>query len=157
MDLLALAHDCAPNVAPTTILAIVSVESNFNPFAIGIVGGYLQRQPKNAAEAIATAQTLAASDWNYSVGLAQINKTNFERFGITNETAFDACTNIRVGSQILTECFVRHADSVTDPQNALRDAFSCYYSGNYKRGHKVEKSSTSYVQRILRAFVKLSQ
>lgn len=157
MELLVLAQDCAPEVQPETILAIVSVESSFNPFAIGVVGGYLQRQPTSAAEAIATAQTLAANDWNYSVGLAQINKSNFERFGITNETAFDPCTNLRVGSKILTECFVRHADSATDPQTALRDAFSCYYSGNYQRGHKVEKSSTSYVQRILRAFEKLSQ
>lgn len=157
MELLELAQECAPQVQPATILSVVSVESNFNPFAIGVVGGYLQRQPQSEAEAIVTAQTLAASDWNYSVGLAQINQSNFARFGLTNENAFDPCTNLRVGSLILAECFVNHADSATDPQTALRDAFSCYYSGNYERGHKVEKSSTSYVQRILKAFSKLSQ
>lgn len=157
MDIPELAEQCAIGVNPATILAIVSVESSFNPNAIGVVGGYLQRQPKSRAEAIATAQNLASRDWNYSVGLAQINKSNFERFGLTNESAFDPCTNLRVGAQILTECFVRHEESVTDPQSALRDAFSCYYSGNYQRGHKVEKSSTSYVQRILRAYANLSK
>ena len=157
MDFLLLAQQCAPNVQPQTMAAIVSVESNSNPYSIGVVNGYLPRQPDNKAEAIATAQALAAANWNYSVGLAQVNQSNFERFGLTIEQAFDPCTNLRVGGLILGECFTRHADSVTDPQGALRDAFSCYYSGNYKRGHIVEDSLTSYVQRVLAQSEKLNQ
>lgn len=149
MDIDTLAQECAITVAPETITAIVSIESNHNPLAIGIVGGFLPRQPATLPEAIATAEALSAGGWNYSVGLAQVNVHNFDRYGITLAEAFDPCVNLNVGAQILTECFVRHADSVTDPQGALRDALSCYYSGNYTRGYLVEPSGTSYVERVL--------
>lgn len=149
MDFNALVQDCAPTVAAQTIAAVVSVESNFNPLAIGVVDGYLPRQPQTLDEAIATAKALSDAGWNYSVGLAQVNVHNFDKYSITVEQAFDPCTNLRVGSQILAECFTRHADSVTDPQGALRDSFSCYYSGNYTRGYVIESAGTSYVQRVL--------
>lgn len=149
MDILVLAQQCAPHVEPQTMAAIVAVESSNNPYAIGVVDGYLPRQPATEAEAIATAQNLAAYDWNYSVGLAQINQSNFERYGLSIEQAFDPCTNLRIGGLILAECFTQHADSISDPQGALRDAISCYYSGNYTRGHVIEAAGTSYVQRVL--------
>jgi len=149
MDFNALAIECAPNVATQTIAAIVSVESGFNPYAIGVVSGHLPRQPQTLDEAIATAQALSTDDWNFSVGLAQINVHNFHRYGITLEQAFDPCQNLRVGAQILVDCFSRHADYATHPQRALRDALSCYYSGNYTRGHTLEPSGNSYVQRVL--------
>ena len=149
MDFNTLAHECATTVAPQTMAAIVSIESNFNPLAIGVVDGFLPRQPATLPEAIATAKSLSAAGWNYSIGLAQVNVHNLDRYGITLEQAFEPCVNLNVGAQILTECFVRHADSVTDPQHALRDAFSCYYSGNYTRGYLAESSGTNYVERVL--------
>ena len=69
---------------------IVQVESAFNPWAIGVVGGRLERQPSNRDEAIATAEWLERNGYNYSVGLAQVNKTNFARYGLTPQTAFEA-------------------------------------------------------------------
>ena len=57
--------------------ALVSVESAFNPWAIGVVGGAL-RQPRTRAEALATAKALQDAGWNFSVGLGQINVGNFE-------------------------------------------------------------------------------
>lgn len=148
MDITMLAQECAPGMQPPTIEAIVAVESSFNPNAIGVADGYLQRQPTDKAEAISTALSLAANDRYYSVGLAQINKSNIERFALTIESVFDRCTHLRLKAQILTECFVRHSDSVTEPQSASRDAFSCYYRGNYPRGHTTVKSETRYVQRV---------
>ena len=91
----ALALACAPLVHPATVQALVAVESSFNPHAIGGVGGVLDRQPRSRAEALATARQLRASGWNFSVGLAQINQSNFERFGLTTDTAFDPCENLR--------------------------------------------------------------
>lgn len=35
---LALATQCAPAIAPSTMLSIVSVESRFDPLAIGVNG-----------------------------------------------------------------------------------------------------------------------
>ena len=146
---LLLSEQCAPSVTPSTMAALVGIESSFNPYAIGVVGGVLERQPRNITEALATAYALESADWNFSIGLAQINLKNLPRFDITIDQAFDPCTNLRIGGDILTECFVAHADSVSDHQMALQGALSCYYSGNYNRGFVVESDGTSYVQRIM--------
>jgi len=74
MDMLALAQQCAPSVHPQTMAAVVGVESGSNPFAIGVVGGTLVRQPNNLAEATATAQALDRAGYNFSVGIAQVNR-----------------------------------------------------------------------------------
>ena len=78
---IALALACAPQVHPDTARAIVVVESAFNPYAIGVVGGALERQPRTRAEALATVKELDTRRWNYSVGLGQINVSNFGRLG----------------------------------------------------------------------------
>ena len=85
---LALALACAPQVHTHTAQALVSVESAFNPWAIGVGGGALVRQPRHRAEALATARALQAAGWNFSVGLGQINVGNFERLGLTLDAAF---------------------------------------------------------------------
>ncbi len=115
---------------------IVHVESSFNPYAIGVVNGRLDRQPRNKEEALATAQWLEAKGFNYSVGLAQVNKYNFKKYGLTLETAFEACPNLYAGGEILKDCFVRANKRTQNEQAALRDAFSCYYSGNFITGHR---------------------
>lgn len=135
-DFVALAQQCAPAVHQDTMRRIVHVESSFNPYAIGVVNGRLDRQPRNKDEALATAQWLEAKGFNYSVGLAQVNKHNFKKYGLTLETAFEACPNLYAGGEILKECFVRANKRTQNEQAALRDAFSCYYSGNFITGHR---------------------
>ncbi len=141
----ALALACAPLVHASTAHALVAVESSFNPHAIGVVGGVLERQPRNRAEALATVTRLRATGWNFSVGLAQINVHNFERLGLTPASAFDPCENLRAMQAVLTECFDQSAPDRSD-QAALRRALSCYYSGNLVTGFR-----QGYVQRVARA------
>lgn len=124
---------CAPWVHPDTARALVTVESGFNPHAIGVVGGVLERQPRNASEALATARSLQAGGWNFSVGLAQINVRNFERLGLSLPMAFDACENLKAMQTVLGECLER-AGSSAAPQSDLRRTLSCYYSGNFTTG-----------------------
>lgn len=124
---------CAPQVHVDTARALVATESSFNPWAIGVVGGALERQPRSRAEAVATAKALQAASWNFSVGLGQINAGNFERLGLTLESAFDVCRNLKAMQTILAECFDRAAQRAP-PQTALRKALSCYYSGNFLTG-----------------------
>ena len=140
-----LALACAPLVHLGTAQALVAVESGFNPYAIGVVGGVLQRQPRNRAEALATARQLQAGGWNFSVGLAQINQRNLERLGLTTLAAFDPCQNLRAMQTVLSECFARTAVEAP-PQAALRQALSCYYSGNFDTGFR-----HGYVQRVASA------
>ena len=146
IDLAALVLTCAPLVAQDTARALIQVESGGNPFAIGVVGGALVRQPANLPEAMATVAALEAAGWNYSVGLGQINKRNFERYGLSPATAFDPCANLTAMQGILGECFSR-ANRRASKQVALRDAFSCYYSGNFLTGHQ-----HGYVSKVLAAW-----
>lgn len=145
LSLLTLAASCAADVHPDTMRRIVHVESSANPYAIGVVGERLARQPRSLSEAKQVVAELESRGANYSVGLAQINRSNFRRYGVTAESAFDPCTNLRVGAAILRECFAR-ARASRDEQAALQAAFSCYYSGNFVTGFR-----EGYVARVLAA------
>lgn len=146
MALEALVLACAPLIALDTAQALISVESQGNPYAIGVVAGSLVRQPRNLPEAVVTARALDAGGRNYSVGLAQINKANFARHGLSIESAFDPCGNLRAMQSILGDCFGR-ASVRAEPQVALRRAFSCYYSGNFQTGFQ-----HGYVQKVVTAW-----
>ena len=148
IDFIALSRQCAPHVDPTTLQALVRTESAFNPYAIGVVGGRLQRQPRNRAEAIATARALDAQGINFSVGLGQVNKSNLSRYGLNFQTAFDLCANLQVAAEILRDCYARAATTMGVGDSALRAAISCYYSGNFTRGFKPDYGGSSYVQRV---------
>ena len=140
---LSLVLACAPLVEPGTARAIVAVESAFNPHAIGVVAGSLQRQPRNIEEAFATSQELLAKGRNFSVGLAQINVHNLDRFGMSVADGFDPCKSLQAMQAILSECFER-ARSKEDSQASLRRALSCYYSGNFTTGFR-----HGYVSRVV--------
>ena len=143
--ILALALACAPQVHPDTARAIASVESSFNPYAIGVVGGELHRQPRTRAEALATIDALQLARWNYSVGIGQINVGNFARLGLTPRAALDPCTSLSAMQSVLGECYAR-ATPNNSAQNALRFALSCYYSGNFTTGLR-----HGYVGKVVRA------
>lgn len=150
MDILALAQRCAPSVHPQTMAAVVGVESGANPFAIGVVGGALVRQPNHLAEATTTALALERGGYNFSVGVAQVNRYNLAKYGLDYVTAFDACESLRAGSLILKDCFDRARIRITDQQQALHAAFSCYYSGNFSTGFRADfPGQPSYVQKVV--------
>jgi type IV secretion system protein VirB1 len=137
---------CAPQIHPATAAALIAVESARNPYAIGVVGGALLRQPVNHREAIATARALEARGWDFSVGLGQINRRNFARLGLSLDTAFDPCTNLAAMQAVLGECFDRAGATVRADAARLRDALSCYYSGNFSTGHR-----HGYVRKVVLA------
>ena len=145
----ALALTCAPQVHLTTAHALVSVESAFNPWAIGVVGSALRRQPSNRDEALATAHQLLSDGRNFSVGLGQINVGNFRRLGLNTNSAFDPCQNLSAMQSVLAECFERAGQSrggSDSQQSSLRKALSCYYSGNFATGFR-----HGYVQKVVAA------
>src|SRR5271156_327816 len=122
LDFLLLAHQCAPAIHENTLAHVVKTESGYNPYAIGIVGAHLERQPRNLAEAVATSAWLNANGFNFSVGLGQVNKSNFTRYGLTRYTAFDPCRNLQASAAILKECYLRAYQVHPDEQRALRDS-----------------------------------
>lgn len=148
LDFIALAQQCAPHVSQVTMAAIVRTESGFNPYAIGVVNGRLVRQPASLSEAVATTHALSAAGWNFSAGLAQVNRENWHAYGLNEHSAFDPCRNLAVGAAILQGCFAsaRRAqpDTGANSQSALRASLSCYASGNFSTGYR-----TGYVQRVV--------
>jgi type IV secretion system protein VirB1 len=75
--------------------------------------------------------------YNFSVGLAQVNRKNLDKYGLDSyEKAFQACPNLQAGSRILAECYSRSNGS-------WPKSFSCYYSGDFKTGFR-----HGYVQKI---------
>lgn len=129
---------CQNLAVPVEVMQhVVNVESSSNPYAIGVVGGQLVRQPQNLDEAIATVQMLESKGYNYSVGLAQVNRSNFDKYGLdTYEKAFSMCSNLGAGSRILADCYA-------SARGDWGKAFSCYYSGNFTTGYR-----DGYVQKI---------
>ena len=130
---------CQDLAVPAEVMQhIVQVESSSNPYAIGVVGGRLVRQPRSLAEALATARMLEEKGYNFSVGLAQVNRYNLARQGLSDYAqAFQACPNIQAGARILAECHQRAGGD-------WGKAFSCYYSGNFVTGFR-----HGYVQKVL--------
>ena len=137
--------DCPDLAVPKEVMQhVVHVESSRNPFAIGVVGGYLARQPRNLEEALASVRQLKEEGYNFSVGISQVNRYNLAKYGLrTYAEAFEVCPNLQAGSRILRECYDRAQD--------WGKAFSCYYSGNFVTGFE-----QGYVQKIF-ASIRKSQ
>lgn len=143
------ASDCNPYIRTPLDQQLVKIESDANPFAIGVVGGRLIRQPRNLNEAVATALALDAQGFNFSVGCRQINKQNFRRYGLTIYSAFDPKINSETGARLHKECLGRAVKKFGLGIQAERAALSCYYSGNFTMGQKKEGNKTSYVDKVL--------
>lgn len=129
---------CPEMAVPAEVMQhVVRVESSHNPFAIGVVGGRLVRQPQNLSEAVATARMLEDKGYNFSLGLGQVNRYNLVKYGLDSyEKAFKACPNLQAASKILAECYGRSGGN-------WGKSFSCYYSGNFETGYK-----HGYVQKV---------
>lgn len=129
---------CPEMAVPAEVMQhVVRVESSHNPFAIGVVGGRLVRQPQNLSEAVATARMLEDKGYNFSLGLGQVNRYNLLKYGLDSyEKAFKTCPNLVAASRILAECYGRSGGN-------WGKSFSCYYSGNFETGYK-----HGYVQKV---------
>lgn len=148
---LALIAACAPGVHPTTIQAIVKVESGGNPLALNVnkkngVGYPTPRGIKSAGEAVAAAHSAISAGHTVDLGYMQINSANLGWLGVTVEDMFDPCRNLAAGARIISTSYARALAVHQDPQTALRAALSAYNTGNFTRGFR-----NGYVQRYVPA------
>ncbi|CAD5879835.1 lytic transglycosylase domain-containing protein [Escherichia coli] len=148
--LAALINQCAPNVSPDTMNALIMTESGANPYVIANVSDGVSKYFKDEKGAIEYAEKLTTENKNFSAGLTQIYSKNFPSLNLTYKTVFDPCTNIKAGAAVLTDNYLKQKEG-TDYQKILR-ALSLYYSGNELTGFKKEKkfNNTSYLERITR-------
>ncbi len=144
---LALAAQCAPNVAPRTLLSVVHVESRFDPLAIGVNGApRITVAPVSVDDAIAKAGALIAAGRSLDLGLAQINSKNLSWLGLSLREVFEPCTNLRAASRILQDGYRRSDAGRVGEQAALKTALSYYNSGDPIRG-----ISNGYVGKVTAA------
>ncbi len=129
-----LAASCAPAVAPETLLSVVRTESGFDSLAVGDNTVAHAYHPATLAEAVALASHLVAAGHNLDLGAAQLNWSSghLQRRGLPLSAAFDPCTGLRVGGDVLADCYRR--TSGFDEQARLRQALSCYNTGTLDRG-----------------------
>lgn len=140
-----LAAQCAPGVAPATLLAVARAESGLDPLAIGVNGPKVPRPVVSTpAEAAAAAKALSAAGRDIDLGLAQINVRNLARLGLSLEAAFDPCRNLAAAAQILREGYDRGRARHGAGQAALRVALSVYNTGHAERGF-----ANGYVARVV--------
>ena len=139
-----LAAQCAPNVAPETIAAIVQTESQGFELAIN-VNGLGRKVPASAslAQAIETARFYVGKGYSVDLGLGQINSRNMKALGLTWETVFEPCTNIAAAGAVLAGNYHKVSAGL-HPQRALRIALSMYNTGSQSRGF-----TNGYVGRVV--------
>lgn len=142
--IMGLAVQCAPNVAPATIAAIVQTESAGNELAINVNRlGRRVTQPTSVAQAIEVARFYVAKGYSVDMGLGQINSRNMKALGLTFNTIFDPCTNIAAAGAVISGNY-HSVRSGLHPQRALRVALSMYNTGSQSRGF-----NNGYVEKVV--------
>lgn len=151
--LLSLALQCSPQVHPDSVFDVAKTESGLNPFAVAEIipkaaraaaagKSVITHMPSSKEEAQRIVNAIEKKGRRYSVGLMKITSTNFRQYHTTAEQLFDPCNNLKIAEKIMLDCWQRYGK--------LKNALSCYYSGDPMIGQKREKEffDTSYIERI---------
>jgi type IV secretion system protein VirB1 len=156
-DLPALVQQCAPNVGPVTMQAIIKTESAGHAYALADAGPanlpWSQRKnmvrslyPASADEAEKTVNDLVAKGHIVAIGLTQVNVKNLPALGLTVRQVLEPCSNIAAGAKVLTNFYnaALKKFGTGDKQAALLAAISAYWSGDFQRGF-----TGGYVQQVV--------
>jgi type IV secretion system protein VirB1 len=119
---------CAPHVAPRTALAIISVESSGKWWA---VNDNDRAAPDFASPeaAIAYAERRVAEGGNIDLGLSQLNSSHLSEFHVTVREAFEPCTNVALGMNVLQDAWLQAQARYGKTRDALFHAFEAYNGG----------------------------
>ncbi len=86
---------CAPQVAPITMAAIVQQESGGDSLALHDNDSGKTYHLGSLYEAAQMAGDLIRLGHSVDIGLAQINSKNLPALGLTMDQVLDPCTNVR--------------------------------------------------------------
>ncbi|WP_236077292.1 MULTISPECIES: lytic transglycosylase domain-containing protein [Burkholderiaceae] len=137
---------------------LVQVESKWHPYALADAGprglpwkGVREKMvrsyfPASAAEAEQIAERLIAANHIVAIGLSQVSSLNLKRFGLSVRQVLEPCTNLRTGSTILTEFYLRASKDYTNPDQTVLAAISAYNTGNFTSGF-----ANGYVRSVVNA------
>ncbi len=114
--------------------SVVAYESGGRPFAIGDNTERHSYFPARRDTAVAIAAALLERGHDIDVGYAQVNIANVRSYGLDLASAFEPCTNLRIGSAILRADYARAAARYGRGQIALVHALSAYNTGGFFAG-----------------------
>lgn len=134
MDFLTFASLCGPGVDPVTTAAIVKTESHFEPWAIRDNTLRQSFRPASRAAAEVTVNTRYAQGHRLAIGLMQITDPWVTRLHLKASDLLDACTNVRVGTWILSANYRRCERPGKLAKAVLECALSAYWSGDGRIG-----------------------
>src|SRR5579863_6860732 len=113
-------HQCAPQVAENTMMAIIKTESKGNPFAIGLNHGFkLMYQPSGHNQAKNWVSYLEMHRYDFDVGIAQVNIKNIHKYGYKATDALDPCINIKIAGYILHKNYIKALPNSRNQREAL--------------------------------------
>lgn len=130
---LAMVQQCAVDVAPQTVLEIIRAESDNNPLALNI-NGVGKVLAKDLDDAVAQAEKALKTGYSVDIGLMQVNSRHLPEMHVTVRQAFDPCTNLKMGADVLIGHYVVAAKMYGPGQVALQHALSAYNTGDYNKG-----------------------
>src|ERR1700721_1444991 len=139
-----LQSTCLPAAPLSTLRGVIEAESSGNPNAMqidfpkallkrwGLAEGTLRlkRQPINQREALNWLAYFQSYDIFVDLGLMQVSTAEAKRRGISPESLWEPCTNLRVGWQILEDDYRIEKTAYGSGQEALRHAISRYNTGD---------------------------
>ena len=159
-------QQCAPSVAPSTLAAIIQVESGGNPWALGVNAHHhqiIRTRAHSLPEAAQLAHYYMHLGYSVDLGLMQINSKNLKGLNLSVEKVLDPCHNLQAGSRILARGYMGAAKRYGEGQVALKAALSAYNTGNYEQGFlngyvaKYESRSVSMTVRSVSFNPRLAQ
>ena len=124
---LALLQECAPEVAPVTMAAIVQTESGGWPWTIHDNTTGQSLRFKSQTQAVAMARILISQGHKLDMGLAQIDSENLGWLGLAARQVFNPCTNLSAAQRILVGAYHQAGAGGT---RSLDGTFQAYNSGN---------------------------
>jgi type IV secretion system protein VirB1 len=143
MDLLSLAALCGRLVDPDMTLRVIAVESRGHAYAVHDNTTARHYYPETLQEAVRLSTNLIETGHHLDLGLMQINYEAWLRpTAFPIERALDPCTNITLGTTILSADYTQALTRSTTPNDALLRSLSLYNSGS-------EWRSLSYAQFVL--------
>jgi type IV secretion system protein VirB1 len=123
-----LAQTCAPIVAAETLAGVVSLESQFEPFAIRINSGApLSQRPTTKAEAVKIATSLAVERYDIQLGLGGIGMEELGKLKLSISDAFDPCRNLQATGSLLDGYYRLAVKAGADPYQAEPVMLQSYY------------------------------
>ena len=119
---------CAPHVAPRTALAIISVESSGKWWAVND-NDRTAPDLSSPEAAIAYAERRVAEGGSIDLGLSQLNSSHLAEFHVSVREAFEPCTNVALGMNVLQAAWLQAQARFGTTRDALFHAFEAYNGG----------------------------